>query len=57
MTVTPLATAKTRALVETFKKNADDLELYKITGLSDQQRKELLNEPHSWIVTGKSKWS
>jgi len=57
MTARPFPANKTKLLIETFKKNASDLEVYETKGLSDQQRKELLNEPHSWIVIGKSKWS
>jgi len=53
----PLPSHKAKPLLETFKKNASDLEVYETKGLSDQQRKELRNEPHSWIVIGKSKWS
>jgi len=53
----PLASHKAKALLESFKKNASDLEVYETKGLSDQQRKELLNEPPSWVVIGKSKWS
>jgi len=52
-----LPAPKAKSLLETFKKNASDLEVYETKGLSDQQRKELLNEPHSWIVIGKSKWT
>jgi len=57
MTARALPANKTKPLLETFKKNASDLEVYETKGLSEQQRKELLNEPHSWIVIGKSKWS
>ena len=57
MTAKPLPITKARSLLETFKKNASDLEVYETKGLTDQQRKELLNEPHSWIVIGKSKWT
>jgi len=57
MTAKALPVTKVRSLLETFKKNASDLEVYETKGLSDQQRKELLNEPHSWIVIGKSKWT
>ncbi len=57
MTAKRLPNHKTKALLETFKKNAIDLEVYETKTLSDQQRKELLNEPHSWIVVGKSKWT
>jgi len=53
----PLASHKAKSLLESFKKNAIDLEVYESKGLSDQKRKELLNEPHSWIVIGKSKWT
>ena len=52
-----LPAQKAKSLLETFKRNASDLEIYETKGLSDQQRKELLNELHSWIVIGKSKWS
>lgn len=57
MTPKPLPVIKARALLETFKKNLGDLEVYETKPLSEQQRKELLNEPHSWIVVGKSKWT
>jgi len=57
MTAKALPANKTKPLLESFKKNASDLEVYETKGLSDQQRKELLNEPHSWIVIGKSKWT
>lgn len=57
MTPKPLPNHKTKALLETFKKHLSDLEVYETKPLSEQQRKELLNEPHSWIVVGKSKWS
>lgn len=30
------------------------LEMYEVEGRSDQQRKELLNEPHSRVVGGNS---
>jgi len=56
MTPKPLPITKARSLLETFRKNLRDLEVYETKGLSEQQRKELLNEPHSWIVVGKSKW-
>jgi hypothetical protein len=48
---------KTKALLESFKRNASDLEVYETKPLSEQQRKELLNETQSWIVIGKSKWT
>lgn len=57
MTAKPLPNHKTKPLLETFKKNAIDLEIYETKSLSEPQRKELLNEPHSWIVVGKSKWT
>ena len=44
-------------VLETLRRSTRDLEVYEVEGLSDQQRKELLNEPHSWIVVGTSKWS
>ena len=52
----PLPSHKAKPLIESFKKHSAELEVYETKGLSDQQRKELLNEPHSWIVVGKSKW-
>ncbi len=57
MTAKPLPNHKTKPLLETFKRNSSDLAVYETKPLSDQQRKELLNEPHSWIVVGKSKWT
>jgi hypothetical protein len=57
MTAKALPANKTKPLLESFRKNASDLEVYETKGLSDQQRKELLNEHHSWIVVGKNKWS
>jgi len=57
MTPKPIPITKARSLIESFKKNSSDIEIYETKGLSDQQRKELLSEPHSWLVIGKSKWS
>ena len=57
MTAKALPANKAKPMLESFKKNASDLEVYETKGLSDQQRKELLSEPHSWIVVGKSKWT
>ena len=57
MTPKPLPVTKARSLLETFKKTPADLAIYETKGLSEQQRKELLNEPHSWVVIGKRKWS
>lgn len=57
MTPKPLPSHKAKPLLETFKKNASDLKVYATKGLSDQQRKELLSQPNSWIVVGKSKWT
>ena len=57
MTPKPLPITKAKSLLETFKKNLSDLEVYETKPLSEPQRKELLNEPHSWIVVGKSKWT
>ena len=53
----PLPATKGKSLLETFKRNSSDLEVYETKSLSDQQRRELLNAPHSWIINGKSKWS
>jgi hypothetical protein len=57
MTPKPLPPHKAKQLLDTFRRSMKDLEVYEVEGLSDQQRKELLNEPHSWVVIGKSKWS
>ena len=57
MALKALPAQKTKSLFETFKRNASDLEIYETKSLSDQQRKELLSQPHAWIVVGKSKWS
>lgn len=57
MTPKPLPVIKAKSLLESFKKNLSDLEIYETKSLSEPQRKELLNEPHSWIVVGKSKWT
>jgi hypothetical protein len=57
MVLKALPPHKSKPLLETFKKNVSDLEVYETKGLSDQQRKELLNEHHSWIVVGKNKWT
>jgi hypothetical protein len=57
MTPKPLPVTKARSLLETFKKTPADLAIYATKGLSDQQRKELLSQPNSWIVVGKSKWT
>lgn len=57
MTPKPIPTARVKSLLETFKRNSSDLKVYETKPLSEQQRKELLNEPHSWIVVGKSKWT
>jgi hypothetical protein len=57
MTPKSIPVTKVKSLLEFFKKNLSDLEVYETKPLSEQQRKELLNEPHSWIVVGKSKWT
>ena len=57
MTPKPIPVTKVKSLLEFFKKNLSDLEVFETKPLSEQQRKELLNEPHSWIVVGKSKWT
>ena len=53
----PLSPHKSKPLLETFKKNVSDLEVYETKGLSDQQRRELLTSTHAWIVVGKNKWT
>jgi hypothetical protein len=53
----PLPPHKAKQLLDTFRRSMKDLEVYELDALSEQQRNGLLNEPHSWIVIGKSKWS
>jgi hypothetical protein len=53
----PLPPNKTKPLLESFKRKSAELEVYEIQSLRPQDLKELLNEPHSWIVVGKSKWT
>ena len=57
MTSKPLPRHQTKVLLETFKRHSVDLSIYEIKTLTDQQRKELLTSPNSWIVVGKSKWT
>ncbi len=48
---------KTKSLLETFNRNVRDLQVYSAKDLKEQTVRELLNEPHSWIIVGKSKWT
>jgi len=57
MTPKALPVTKARSLLETFKKNASDLEVYETKGLSDQQQRELLDDSPSWLVKPKKKWT
>jgi hypothetical protein len=46
---------KIEALIETFGRNARDVAVYEANGLSESQRKSLLQSDHAWIVVGKDK--
>lgn len=52
-----LPAQKVKSLLETFNRHARDLQVYSAKDLKEQTVRELLNEPHSWIVVGKSKWT
>ena len=53
----PLTSAETKALLETFRRNAREVAVYQAKSLSESQRKSLLQQEHAWIVVGKSKWT
>jgi hypothetical protein len=55
--VKPLTSADTKSLLETFRRNLRDVTVYEAKGLSESQRKSLLQHEHTWVVVGKSKWS
>lgn len=57
MNAKPLQPQKSKPLIERFKRHSSDLEIYEAASLSDQQRKDLLTQPHTWIVVGKSRWN
>jgi hypothetical protein len=53
----PLAATETKSLLETFRRNSRDVTVYDAKGLSETQRKSLLQSDHAWLVVGKSKWT
>ena len=55
--VKPLTSAETKSLLESFRRNSRDVSVYEAKNLSESQRKSLLQQEHSWVVVGKSKWT
>ncbi len=55
--VKPLTSAETKTLLEAFRRNLRDVTVYDAKGLSESQRKSLLQSDHVWMVVGKSKWT
>ena len=53
----PLTSAETKTLLEAFRRNLRDVTVYEAKGLSESQRKSLLQSDHAWIVVGNSKWT
>jgi hypothetical protein len=56
MTGKPLPPAKTRALIEAFRKYQSEIEVFEVKGLPNQQRQQLLKESPTWMVVSKTKW-
>jgi hypothetical protein len=52
-----LTPTETKALIETFRRNSRDVAVYEAKNLSESQRKSLLQQEHTWVVVGKSKWT
>ena len=52
-----LPAQRTKSLLETFNRNARDLQVYSAEDLKEQTIRELLKSDHCWIVVGKSKWT
>ena len=52
---TPLPPHKAKPLIESFKRNSAELEIYEVQSLRPQDRKELLKQPNAWVVIGKRK--
>ena len=52
----PLTATKTKALIETFRRNSRDVTIYEAKSLSESQRKLLLQSDNTWIVVGRSRW-
>lgn len=57
MTAKPLPPPKSRALIDTFKKHAANLEIYEAKELSVQALKELAQSSCVWLVREKNKWT
>lgn len=53
----PLAPTDTKSLLESFRRNSRDVSVYEAKNLSESQRKSLLQQEHTWVVVGKSKWT
>jgi hypothetical protein len=53
----PLTATESKALIETFRRNSRDVTVYEAKGLSESQRKSLLQSDHVWIVVGRSQWT
>ena len=52
-----LPAQKAKSLLETFNRNARELQVYNAKDLNEQSVRELLKSDHSWIVVGKNKWT
>jgi len=57
MELNALPAQKAKSLIETFNRNARELQVYKAKDLNEQSVRELLKSDHCWIVIGKSKWT
>lgn len=57
MTQKPLSSAKSRSLIDTFKKHSANLEIYEAKDLSLQSLKELTQSTAVWLVREKNKWT
>jgi len=57
MTTKPLPPHRSKPLIESFKRNSSDLEVYEVQSLRPQHLKELLQHSNAWVVIGKSKWT
>ena len=57
MALKALPAQKAKSLIETFNRNARELQVYNAKDLKEQSVRELLKSDHSWIVIGKSKWT
>jgi hypothetical protein len=57
MALKALPAQKAKSVLETFNRNARELQVYNAKDLKDQAVREMLNSDHCWIVVGKSKWT